>query len=92
MRKLLMSVLALMFVTLQVRLWTGQGSVAEIISSREHIERQQKENERLFRRNQLLAQEVVELQNGLETLEEQARVDLGMIRKDETFYLIYDES
>lgn len=92
MRKLLMSVLALMFVTLQVRLWMGQGSVAEIISSREQIERQQKENERLFRRNQLLAQEVVELQNGLETLEEQARVDLGMIRKDEIFYLIYDES
>ncbi|MGI9274274.1 MAG: septum formation initiator family protein [Endozoicomonas sp.] len=90
MRKLVMSVLTLMFIFLQIRLWTGEGSVAEIIASREQIEKQQKENERLYRRNQLLAAEVVELQNGLETLEEQARLDLGMIRSDETLYLIYD--
>ena len=90
MRKLVMSVLTLMFIFLQIRLWTGEGSVAEILASREQIAKQQKENERLYRRNQLLAAEVVELQNGFETLEEQARLDLGMIRSDETFYLIYD--
>ena len=90
MHKMVISVLTLMLLFLQLQLWIGEGSLSELISTREQIERQQKENERLYRRNRLLAAEVVELQNGLEIVEEQARLDLGMVRKDETFYLIYD--
>lgn len=90
MSKLLLSALTLMFLFLQFQLWVGEGSISELMSTKVQIERQQKENERLYRRNRLLAAEVVELQNGLEIVEEQARLDLGMVRKDETFYLIYD--
>lgn len=90
MRKLVIGGLALVLLFLQFQLWIGEGSIAELVSTRGEIARQQKENERLYRRNRLLATEVVELQNGLEIVEEQARLDLGMVRKDETFYLIYD--
>ena len=44
----------------------------------------------LYQRNRLLAKEVVELQQGMETVEERARQELGMIRSDETFFLTYD--
>lgn len=90
MHRLVISVLTITFIFLQFQLWFGEGSISELLYTREQIERQQNENERLYRRNRSLAAEVVELQNGLEIVEEQARLDLGMVRKDETFYLIYD--
>ena len=90
MRKLVISLLTLVLLFLQLQLWIGEGSIAELVSTRAEIDHQQKENARLYRRNRLLAAEVVELQKGLETVEEQARLDLGMVRKGETFYLIYD--
>ncbi|MET4694215.1 septum formation initiator family protein [Endozoicomonas lisbonensis] len=90
MHRLAISVLTITFIFLQSQLWFGEGSISELLYTREQIERQQNENERLYRRNRSLATEVVELQNGLEIVEEQARLDLGMVRKDETFYLIYD--
>ena len=90
MHRLVISVLTITFIFLQSQLWFGEGSISELLNTRQQIERQESENERLYRRNRSLAAEVVELQNGLEIVEEQARVDLGMVRKDETFYLIYD--
>ena len=56
----------------------------------ERLERLGLENQRLYQRNQLLAREVLELQQGMETVEESARQELGMIRRDETFFLTYD--
>ena len=90
MRKLVITSLLLFFLLLQTRLWLGEGSIAEKISSQDKLERLQRENERYYRRNSLLAREVIELQQGLETVEEQARQELGMIRRDETFFLTYD--
>ncbi|MGI9279090.1 MAG: septum formation initiator family protein [Endozoicomonas sp.] len=90
MRKLVHTFLLLALVALQIHLWMGEGSVAEMVAIKKQIDLQDRENDRLYRRNRLLATEVIELQNGLQTLEEQARLDLGMIKKDETFYLIYD--
>ncbi|WP_257255288.1 MULTISPECIES: septum formation initiator family protein [unclassified Endozoicomonas] len=90
MRKLVHTLLLLALVALQIQLWMGEGSLAEMVAIQKQIELQKRENDRLYQRNRLLATEVVELQHGLQTLEEQARLDLGMIKKDETFYLIYD--
>ena len=90
MRKLAISVLAFLSLYLQFQLWVGEGSLSELVATSEQVSLQRVENERLYRRNRVLAAEVVELQNGLDTVEELARSDLGMIRKDETFYLIYD--
>ena len=90
MRKLVIISLTLFFVMLQARLWFGEGSIAEMVTSQDKLERLQRENERFYRRNSLLAKEVIELQNGLETVEEQARQELGMIKSNETFFLTYD--
>ena len=90
MRKLVITALLLVLPVLQGRLWFGEGSIAEMVSLKDKLEQLQRENERFYRRNSLLAKEVIELQQGLETVEEQARQELGMIRRGETFFLTYD--
>ncbi len=75
---------------LQYRLWFGDGSVSEILSLRNAIEAQIGENERLYARNRELEAEVIDLKTGLESIEYRARRDLGMTRKDETFYQIVE--
>ncbi|WP_101747131.1 septum formation initiator family protein [Endozoicomonas acroporae] len=90
MKKLAIALLTLLLVYLQTRLWIGEGSVAEMLTQQDNLERFRLENERLYQRNRLLAKEVVELQQGMETIEERARQELGMIRSDETFFLTYD--
>lgn len=90
MSKLAITVLTLLLLVLQGQLWVGEGSIAEMITLQDRLDRLNVENERYYRRNSLLAREVIELQQGLETIEEQARQELGMVRRDETFFLTYD--
>jgi len=77
---------------LQLRLWIGDGSLAEVWQLRGEIEKQQQENHVLAERNRRLAAEVKDLKEGMDAVEERARSQLGMIKKDETFYLIIDEN
>ena len=53
---------------------------------------QLEENQRLNVRNQSLAAEVLDLKQGMEAIEERARSEMGMIKHNETFYQIIDES
>lgn len=76
---------------LQFRLWVGEGSLAEVAQLKREIERQEQENAALKARNDVLAREVKALKSGTTLLEERARSELGMIKEDETFYLIVDE-
>ena len=48
-------------------------------------------NIELTKRNQALAAQVQDLKQGQAAIEEQARADLGMIKKSETFYQIVRE-
>ena len=73
---------------LQFRLWVGEGSVSHILSLDQKIAQQQNDNNILLARNDALAIEVIELQNGYASIEAYARRDLGMIKSDETFFLI----
>ena len=75
---------------LQYRLWLGDGSIAEILNLRAAIGTQQEENGRLYARNRELEAEVIDLKTGLESIEYRARRDLGMTRRDETFYQIVE--
>lgn len=75
---------------LQYRLWVGEGSLAQIAELKRDIQQQQLENAHLRSRNQALASEIEALKNG-SSVEDRARRDMGMIRKDETFVLIVDE-
>ena len=71
---------------LQYRLWVGEGSLAQVNSLNKQIADQQGENERLLERNRILEAEVLELKQGMETVEERARQELGMVKEGETLY------
>jgi cell division protein FtsB len=89
----LVTVLLLLLVWLQYRLWVGEGSLAEVHGLRLEIERQQQELEQLRQRNRMMEAEVRDLKEGLEALEERARTELGMIREGEVYYqIIGDEA
>ena len=76
---------------LQQRLWLGDGSLEEVRDLERRTRAQQGENEGYVERNRALDAEVRDLKGGLDAIEERARRELGMTRKDETFYLLVEE-
>ncbi|ABP79243.1 septum formation initiator [Stutzerimonas stutzeri A1501] len=83
-------VLLLLLGGLQYRLWVGEGSLAQVNSLNKQIADQQGENERLLERNRILEAEVLELKQGMETVEERARQELGMVKEGETLYQLIE--
>ena len=83
-------ILFTMFVLLQYRLWIGNGSLTEVHHLQQEKELITNENELLRERNDSLAAEGLDLKHGLDAIEERARSEMGMIKKDETFYQLVD--
>ena len=79
-------ILLLLLAGLQYRLWVGDGSLAQVAELQRQIDEQKGENERLLERNRILEAEVLELKKGMETVEERARHELGMVKEGETLY------
>jgi cell division protein FtsB len=88
--KKLVIVLLLLLVYLQYRLWFGDGSLQQVWQLHREVEAQREENLHLRERNDALDAEVLDLQQGLDAIEERAREDLGMIKEGETFYQIVE--
>jgi cell division protein FtsB len=82
--------LFVLLLSLQYRLWVGDGSLAEVWDLYQQVEVQRDENQRLRERNQALEAEVQDLKKGLGAIEERAREELGMIKEGETFYQIIE--
>ena len=79
------SLLIILIVALQWRLWVGEGSLAEWSNLQDNIAEQSEINDGLRERNQQLDAEVQDLKQGLDAIEERARTELGMIKQGETF-------
>ena len=79
-------ILLLLLAGLQYRLWVGNGSLAQVTDLTQQIADQRAENEILLERNRVLDAEVLELKKGMETVEELARHELGMVKEGETLY------
>ena len=87
-RKSILTILIVLFLLLQYRLWLGTGGLVRLWQINQAVELQQLENNRLEERNLALEAEVIDLKRGLEAVEERARSELGMIKKGETFVQI----
>lgn len=88
--KVLWSVMVVLIVLLQIRLWSGEGSYAQVWSLSETIAEQRQENAKLAARNERLYAEVRNLRDEQGAIEERARKNLGLIRRDETFFLVVE--
>ena len=86
--KAIITGLAILFVVLQYQLWFANGSLLSAWKMQRTIEKRAVENATLEKRNDRLKMDIQDLKHGQRSLEESARSDLGMIKKDETFYQV----
>ncbi len=77
---------------LQYRLWLGDGSISKTHLYQYQLNNLKKEITIKQQRNNALAEEVKNLRKGKEAIEEIARYDLGMLKKDETFFQVIEPS
>ena len=77
-------------VGLQMRLWAGDGSLAEVWRLERAIEAQSERNAALELRNDRMLAQVVDLRDGLDAVEDLARRELGLVAPGETFFLVVD--
>ena len=90
--RILGGVLAALIVLIQVPLWLGKGGWLRVWEVDRHYEAQRTRNAELQSRNRSLEAEVLDLKQGVDALEERARYELGMIRKDEVFFQVVEKS
>lgn len=88
--RLLAIVLGALVLLIQYPLWLGKGGVLRVWETERQIEVQREANTKLQLRNAALDAEVRDLKQGLEAVEERARSELGMIRKDEIYFQVLE--
>jgi len=85
-----MRLLTLLFITLiiliQYPLWFGRGGWLNVFDLQKKYQAQRAVNLELDRENDALRAEVNDLKRGTDAIEERARDELGMIKKDEVFF------
>jgi cell division protein FtsB len=84
-------ILILLLIGLQIKLWSGNGSMRDVDSLRVAVKKQADENNRFQQRNQALAADVIDLKHGEQAVEARARNELGLIKPGETFYQVVEK-
>jgi cell division protein FtsB len=81
-----------LIVLLQYPLWLGKGGWLRVWEIDRQVTAQKDSNAKLRVRNDALDAEVRDLKQGYDAIEERARYELGMIRQDEIFFHILEQS
>ncbi|HTT37350.1 MAG TPA: cell division protein FtsB [Burkholderiales bacterium] len=84
--RLLAVALVVLIAALQWPLWMGKGGWLHVWELDQQVKSQRESNERLRARNAALDAEVRDLKTGYAAIEERARTDLGMVKRDEVFF------
>jgi cell division protein FtsB len=83
--RLVAALLVGLLLVLHAQLWSGRGSVGNVTDMQKKLDEQKALNAQAQLGNERLAAEVRDLQEGLEMVEEKARMELGMVRQGEIF-------
>jgi cell division protein FtsB len=86
--RLVALLLVALLAVVQAQLWLGRGSVGEVAQMQQKLAQQKARNTAAQQDNERLAAEVRDLQEGLETVEEKARSELGMVKPNEVLVQI----
>lgn len=81
-------ILAALLLVVQAELWFGRGGVSHVMELQREVVAQRAANDQARVRNDRLQAEVTDLREGLEMVEEKARLELGMIRPDEMLVVV----
>ena len=83
-------ILVVILIGLQLKLWSGSGSMRDVDALRASVKKQADENARLVQRNQAVGADVVDLKHGDQAVEARARTELGLIKPGEVFYQVVE--
>ena len=83
--RLVPAILIALLLVVHAQLWFGRGSVASVAALQQKLDAQKAANARAQQANEQLASEVHDLKEGLEMVEEKARMELGMVKPNEIF-------
>lgn len=72
----------------QYRLWFEAGGMRDLHDLKLKLSNRMQENDQLKKDNLALVKQIENLKHGKDAAEARARNELGMIKKDETFYQI----
>lgn len=86
--RLLLLILVVLTAAIQYPLWWGKGGWGHVHQFQHDIVAQQEKNQALLARNNAMQAEVQDLKSGSEAVEERARRDLGLVKKDEIYVQI----
>ncbi len=73
---------------LQYRLWFESGGMRDMMRLKKVLAAQEIENDNFKKRNDELLFQIERLENSQDATESRARNELGMVKKNETFYQI----
>jgi cell division protein FtsB len=82
----------LLIILIQYPLWIADGGFMALLEKNNQIKFQKKINSSLQKENDALIAEVNDLKKATKAIEERARGDLGMIKKEEIFFQIINKS
>ena len=80
--------LVTLLVVLHAQLWFGRGSLPNVSQLQTLLAEQNLRNQQAMQANSQLAAEVRDLKEGLEMVEEKARMELGMVKTNEIYVQI----
>ena len=83
--RLVPAVLIALRLVLHAQLWCGRGSVPNESEMQRKLQTQKAANVRAAQANERIASEVRDLKEGLEMIEEKARMELGMVKPNEIY-------
>ena len=78
-------ILVTLLAVFHAQLWFGRGSIPEVTLMRQKLAAQKVANAQAQVANERLASEVADLKQGLDMVEEKARMELGMVKPNEIF-------
>ncbi|MBR7070341.1 MAG: cell division protein FtsB [Oxalobacter sp.] len=83
-------ILALLVVAIQYPLWFGKGGWMRVWDLKNQLAATEQHNQELKARNARLASDIKSLQEGDEAIEDRARSELAMIKRNEVFVQLLD--
>lgn len=73
---------------LQYQIWLGRGNANEVQNMQNTLAQLRQDNQKQEKANERLRSEIQDLKEGLATVEERARYELGMVKPNEIFVQI----
>ena len=79
------AILIALLLIVHAQLWFGRGSIGNVAAMQQKLDTQKAANAQALHANEQLASEVRDLKEGLEMVEERARMELGMVKPNEIY-------